>query len=120
MSSIYFYAILSGLIQLTLPLGIQAIINFAQAAAGGGKLPVSMWLLIFLVVFGVFLTGLLQVNQMRLVEKIQQRIFSRYAFEFTFKIPRLKIKETENHYLPELVNRFFDSVSLQKFSFSGL
>ena len=52
-SSIYFYAILSGLIQLTLPLGIQAIINFAQAAAGGGKLPVSMWLLIFLVVFGV-------------------------------------------------------------------
>ena len=51
---------------------------------------------------------------MRLVEKIQQRIFSRYAFEFTFKIPRLKIKETENHYLPELVNRFFDSVSLQK------
>jgi ABC-type bacteriocin/lantibiotic exporter with double-glycine peptidase domain len=51
---------------------------------------------------------------MRLVEKIQQRIFSRYAFEFTFKIPRLKVKETENYYLPELVNRFFDSVSLQK------
>ena len=113
-SSIYFYAILSGLIQLSLPLGIQAIINFAQAAAGRGKLPASMWLLIILVVGGVFVAGLLQVNQMRLVEKIQQRIFSRYAFEFTFKIPRLNIKETENYYLPELVNRFFDSVSLQK------
>ena len=113
-SSIYFYAILSGLIQLSLPLGIQAIINFAQAAAGRGKLPASMWLLIILVVGGVFTAGLLQVNQMRLVEKIQQRIFSRYAFEFTFKIPRLKVKETENYYLPELVNRFFDSVSLQK------
>jgi len=113
-SSIYFYAILSGLIQLSLPLGIQAIINFAQALSGGGKLPASMWLLIILVVGGVFIAGLLQVNQMRLVEKIQQRIFSRYAFEFTFKIPRLKVKETENYYLPELVNRFFDSVSLQK------
>lgn len=113
-SSIYFYAILSGLIQLSLPLGIQAIINFAQAVSGGGKLPASMWLLIILVVGGVFIAGLLQVNQMRLVEKIQQRIFSRYAFEFTFKIPRLKVKETENYYLPELVNRFFDSVSLQK------
>ena len=113
-SSIYFYAILSGLIQLSLPLGIQAIINFAQAVAGGGKLPASMWLLIILVVVGVFISGLLQVNQMRLVEKIQQRIFSRYAFEFTFKIPRLKVTETENYYLPELVNRFFDSVSLQK------
>jgi ABC-type bacteriocin/lantibiotic exporter with double-glycine peptidase domain len=113
-SSIYFYAILSGLIQLSLPLGIQAIINFAQAAAGRGKLPASMWLLIILVVVGVFLAGLLQVNQMRLVEKIQQRIFSRFAFEFTFKIPRLKVSETENYYLPELVNRFFDTVSLQK------
>ena len=113
-SSIYFYAILSGLIQLSLPLGIQAIINFAQAAAGRGKLPASMWLLIILVVGGVFLAGLLQVNQMRLVEKIQQRIFSRFAFEFTFKIPRLKVSETENYYLPELVNRFFDTVSLQK------
>ena len=113
-SSIYFYAILSGLIQLSLPLGIQAIINFAQAAAGRSKLPASMWLLIILVVGGVFLAGLLQVNQMRLVEKIQQRIFSRFAFEFTFKIPRLKVSETENYYLPELVNRFFDTVSLQK------
>ena len=53
-SSIYFYAILSGLIQLSLPLGIQAIINFAQAAAGRSKLPASMWLLIILVVGGVF------------------------------------------------------------------
>jgi ABC-type bacteriocin/lantibiotic exporter with double-glycine peptidase domain len=113
-SSIYLYAILSGLIQLSLPLGIQAIINFAQAAAGRSKLPASMWLLIILVVGGVFLAGLLQVNQMRLVEKIQQRIFSRFAFEFTFKIPRLKVSETENYYLPELVNRFFDTVSLQK------
>ena len=77
-------------------------------------MPASMWLLIILVVGGVFVSGLLQVNQMRLIEKIQQRIFSRYAFEFTFKIPRLKVKETENYYLPELVNRFFDSVSLQK------
>jgi ABC-type bacteriocin/lantibiotic exporter with double-glycine peptidase domain len=113
-SSIYFYAILSGLIQLSLPLGIQAIINFAQAAAGRGKLPASMWLLTVLVVSGVFITGLLQVNQMRLVEKIQQRIFSRYAFEFSYQIPKLKTSEIEKYYLPELVNRFFDSVSLQK------
>ena len=43
-SAIYFYAILSGLIQLSLPLGIQAIINFAQVAAGRGTLPPSMWI----------------------------------------------------------------------------
>jgi ABC-type bacteriocin/lantibiotic exporter with double-glycine peptidase domain len=113
-SAIYFFAILSGLIQLTLPLGIQAIINFAQAAAGQSKLPASMWLLILLVVLGVLASGVMQISQMRVVEKIQQRIFTRYAFEFTYKIPRLTTSATENYYLPELVNRFFDTVSLQK------
>ncbi|MFN5913481.1 MAG: peptidase domain-containing ABC transporter [Chitinophagaceae bacterium] len=110
----YFYAILSGLIQLSLPLGIQAIINFSQVAAGRTELPVSMWVLISLVVLGVFFVGIIQINQMKVVERIQQRIFTRFAFEFTYKIPRLKIKEVDKFHLPELVNRFFDTVSLQK------
>lgn len=113
-SAIYFYAILSGLIQLSLPLGIQAIINFSQVAAGRTKLPVSMWLLIFLVVGGVLVVGIVQVNQMKVVERIQQRIFTRYAFEFTYKIPRFDIKRVDKYHLPELVNRFFDTISLQK------
>lgn len=113
-SAIYFYAILSGLIQLSLPLGIQAIINFAQVAAGRSKLPPSMWILIVLVVGGVLIAGVVQVNQMKVVEKIQQRIFTRYAFEFTYKIPRMKLVETDGYHMPELVNRFFDVVSLQK------
>ena len=113
-SAIYFFAMLSGLIQLTLPLGIQAIINFAQVAAGQSKLPASMWLLIFMVVLGVLAAGVLQVSQMRVVEKIQQRIFTRYALEFTFIIPRLKAYYSDQYHLPELVNRFFDTVSLQK------
>lgn len=113
-SAIYFYAILSGLIQLSLPLGIQAIINFAQVAAGRSKLPPSMWILIVLVVGGVLIAGVVQVNQMKVVEKIQQRIFTRYAFEFTYKIPRMKLVETDAYHMPELVNRFFDVVSLQK------
>jgi ABC-type bacteriocin/lantibiotic exporter with double-glycine peptidase domain len=113
-SAIYFYSILSGLIQLSLPLGIQAIINFAQVAVGRSKLPASMWLLMSLVVGGVFIAGLLQVNQMRVVEKIQQRIFSRYALEFTYKIPRLENVAVDGLHVPELVNRFFDVVVLQK------
>ena len=113
-SSIYFYAILSGLIQLSLPLGIQAIINFAQVAAGRSYLPTSMWLLIVLVLAGVFIAGVLQVNQMKVVEKIQQRLFARYALEFTYKIPKLNLVSVQGVYLPELVNRFFDTVSLQK------
>lgn len=113
-SAIYFYAILSGLIQLSLPLGIQAIINFAQVAAGKSKLPTSMWLLIILVLIGVLVSGLLQVSQMKVVEKIQQRLFTRYSFEFTYKLPKLDLNTLQGYHLPELVNRFFDTVSLQK------
>ena len=113
-TALYIIAILSGLIQLTLPLGIQAIINFAIVATGRNYLPSSMWVLILLVVVGVFFTGLLKIHQMKIVEKIQQKIFTRFTFEFSSRIPKLNIKEIDTLNLPELVNRFFDIPTLQK------
>jgi ABC-type bacteriocin/lantibiotic exporter with double-glycine peptidase domain len=109
-TSVYFYAILNGLIQLSLPLGIQSIISFVL----GGAITTSLVVLICLVVLGVFLTGMLQVNQMRLIEKVQQKIFVRYSFELAERIPKLNLQAVDGYYLPELINRFFDTVSLQK------
>ncbi len=109
-TSVYFYAILSGLLALTVPLGIQAIINFVLA----GAISTSMIVLIISVVIGVFFTGLLQVGQMKVIEKIQQRIFTRYSFEFAWRIPKLDMQKVDSFYLPEVVNRFFDIISLQK------
>lgn len=108
--AIYFYAILAGVLQLAMPLGIQAIINFVLA----GRLSTSIIVLIILVVISVFFTGLLQVNQMKIIEKIQQRIFTRYSFEFAWRIPRLDLKKIDQYYLPEFVNRFFDTINLEK------
>lgn len=113
--AIYFYAILNGLIQLSLPLGVQAIIGFVLA----GSMSASLVLLISLMVLGVLLVGLLQVGQMKIIEKIQQKIFVRYSFAFADRIPRLDLIKVDGYYLPELVNRFFDTVALQK-SFSKL
>lgn len=109
-SSIYFYAILNGLIQLSLPLGIQSIISFVL----GGSLSTSLIVLIVLVVAGVFFNGLVQVNQMRIIEKVQQKLFVKYSFEYANRIPRIDLKSIDRYYLPELVNRFLDTVSLQK------
>ena len=109
-SAIYFYAILSGLVQLSLPLGIQSIISFVL----GGSISTSLVILIFLVVIGVLFNGFISVQQMKLIEKVQQQLFVRYSFEYANKIPRLDLRSVDNFYLPELVNRFFDSVSLQK------
>jgi len=109
-TAIYFYAILNGLIQLSLPLGIQSIIGFVL----GGTMSASLVLLISLMVTGVLLVGLLQIGQMKIIEKIQQKIFVRYSFAFADRIPKLDLKKVDSYYLPELVNRFFDTISLQK------
>lgn len=108
--SIYFYAILGGLVQLSLPLGIQAIISFVF----GGAVSTSVVLLIALVVFGSFIYGFFQVSQMKIIEKIEQQLYVRYAFQYAYLLPRLDIKATESYYRPELVNRYFDIMTLQK------
>jgi ABC-type bacteriocin/lantibiotic exporter with double-glycine peptidase domain len=109
-TAIYFFAILSGLIQLSLPLGVQAIIGFVM----GGAMSTSLIILISLVILGVLLTGLMQISQMRLNEKVQQKIFVRYSFAFAERLPRLDLKKSDGFYLPELVNRFFEVTILQK------
>lgn len=109
-SAIYMFAILAGLVSLALPLGIQTIISFVMA----GSFSTSIVILIFLVVGATFITGLLQIRQMQLTEKIQQKIFVRYSLEFADRLPKMNIEKLDKYYLPELVNRFFDTVSLQK------
>lgn len=109
-AAVYIYAILNGLIQLSLPLGVQAIVGFVL----GSSMRASLIILIVLIVIGVLAVGIMQVNQMKVIEKIQQKIFVRYTFSFANHIPKLDLKQTDNIYLPELVNRFFDIPVLQK------
>lgn len=109
-SAIYVFAILAGLVQLVTPLGIQSIIGFVMA----GSLSTSIIVLIAVVVIGVFLNGLFQIRQLQIIEKIKQKIYTRDALSFADKIPHLNIEKLDNYYLPELVNRFFDTLTLQK------
>jgi ABC-type multidrug transport system fused ATPase/permease subunit len=74
---LFFYAIFAGLISLSLPLGIQAIINFIQA----GRISASWIVLIFLVVIGVALVGILSLMQLRITENLQQKITNQQKLE---------------------------------------
>ena len=109
-SQIIFYAIFSGLISLSLPLGIQAIINLIQS----GRVSFSWIVLIIVVVIGVALVGILSLMQLRITENLQQKIFVRSSFEFSYRIPKIKFEEFYNKYPPELANRFFDTLTIQK------
>ena len=109
-SQIFFYAIFAGLVSLSLPLGIQAIINLIQS----GRVSVSWIVLVVIVIIGVALVGILSLMQLRITENLQQKIFVRSSFEFGYRLPKIKFEELYNQYPPELANRFFDTITIQK------
>lgn len=107
---IYIFAVFNGLINLSLPLGIQAIVNYLQT----GEVTNTWILMVAFVLVGILLAGILQVLQLRIVENIQQDLFTRSAFEFAFRIPKISFIHLDKVHMPELVNRFFDTLTIQK------
>lgn len=107
---IYYYAIISGVVNLSLPLGIQAIINYLQT----GELTTSWIVLVVFVLIGIATNGKIQINQLRIVEDIQQSIFAKSAFEFAYRVPKIKQNNLDKVHAPELINRFFDVLTIQK------
>ncbi|WP_294332216.1 ABC transporter ATP-binding protein [uncultured Chryseobacterium sp.] len=109
-TNIYFYAILNGLVQLSVPLGIQSIVSFVM----GATMATSIYILIIFVVLGTWLVGYFRLKVMQIIEKIQQKIFVEFSIAIAEKLPKVNLSSTRKYYLPELVNRFFDTQNLQK------
>ncbi|MUP46967.1 ABC transporter ATP-binding protein [Gramella sp. BOM4] len=107
---ILYYAVFAGVVNLSVPLGIQAIVNIIQ----GARISTSWIVLVCLVTLGVAFVGILQLMQIRILENVQQKIFTRASFEFSYRFPKIKMSELHNFYPPELANRFFDVISIQK------
>lgn len=107
---IYFYAVVVGLISLVLPLGVQAIFSLVSS----GSVFSSVYVLMGLVVLGLIGSGIMQIIQVSLVETLQMRIFAKAAFEFTYRVPRLKYEALRQDNPTELMNRFFDVLTIQK------
>ena len=107
---ILLYAVVAGLINLSLPLGVQAIIGLI---AGGG-ISASWAVLVGFIVVGALLTGFLRLMQLSVMEYLQRRIFTDAAIEFAVRIPRFNLELMRREHLPELINRFFDTQTIQK------
>ncbi|MEZ4905469.1 MAG: ABC transporter ATP-binding protein [Spirosomataceae bacterium] len=107
---IYFYAIVVGLISLILPLGVQAIFSLVSS----GSIFSSVYVLMGLVVAGLIGSGIMQIIQISLVETLQMRVFAKAAFEFSYRVPRLKYEGLKQDDPTELMNRFFDVLTVQK------
>jgi ABC-type bacteriocin/lantibiotic exporter with double-glycine peptidase domain len=107
---VYVYAVLIGILSLVGPLGVQAIINIIA----GGAFNASLVILVLVVTGASVMVGVLKVMQYIIAETLQRRLFSRASFEFAYRLPRIKLAELKDHYPPELVNRFFDVITVQK------
>lgn len=107
---IFYYSLFAGAISLSLPLGVQAIINLIQ----GAQISTSWIVLMILVMLGLSFVGTLQIMQMRIIETMQQRIFTRSSFELSYRFPKIEMHALRKFYPPELANRFFDTITLQK------
>lgn len=107
---IFIYAVLIGIIGLTLPLGTTAVYNLLS----NGSMYSSTYILIGVVLTGIVIGGALLIGQLTLVEFLEQKIFAKAAMEFAYRLPRIKKEEIIGEHPPELVNRFFDILTIQK------
>ena len=88
LAQILYYSIFAGIVSLSLPLGIQAIINLIQ----GAQVSSSWIVLVVLVTLAVVFAGALQLMQLRIIENVQQRIFTRTSFEYSYRFPKIKLE----------------------------
>jgi len=106
------FALVSGLLSMTTPLAVEALVN---TVAFGRFLQPVVVLSIMLLAFLIFQAAL-KALQTFVVEIIQRRLFARVAADLSFRLPRTRMEALDDHYAPELVNRFFDIVTVQKIS----
>lgn len=107
---IFLYAIIIGVFSLSIPIGITAIFNLLS----NGAMYSSTYILIAVVLIGVVLGGIMLIGQLSLVEYLEQKLFLKSSLEFAYRLPRIKKSELEGENLAELVNRFFDVITIQK------
>lgn len=104
------FAMVSGLLTMTTPLAVEALVN---TVAFGRFLQPVIVLSLMLLVFLIFQASIRAI-QTFVVEIIQQRLFARVAADLSFRLPRTCVEALDEKYPPELVNRFFDIVIVQK------
>ncbi|MGZ8094610.1 MAG: peptidase domain-containing ABC transporter [Methylosarcina sp.] len=104
------YGVGIGLLSLATPIAVQALVN--TIAFGALLQPLFVLTLILLVLMSF--SNTLVALQFYVVEMLQRRLFVRLFGETASRLQCATIATRDQQYLPELVNRFFDVVSLQK------
>ncbi|MFK7737434.1 MAG: peptidase domain-containing ABC transporter, partial [Pirellulaceae bacterium] len=108
--NVVIFAFVVALLMLATPMAVEALVN--TVAFGRFLQPIIVLALILLMFLGF--QGAIRGLQYYVVEIIQRRLFARVAADLAYRLPRFEAEGADGKYVPELVNRFFDIVSVQK------
>lgn len=104
------YALGVGLFALATPIAVQALVN----TIAFGALLQPIVILSLLLLGGLVLAAGLRAMKAWVIEHIQQRLFVQVVSDLGQRLPRVHFRALQRAHGPELVNRFFDVVSVQK------
>lgn len=99
-----------GLVSIVSPLAVQSIVNFI--AIGGSLQPIYIISIIFF--FMVTIKGVFIIFEKITVEYLQRRIFVDNASAAKDALIKLSLTQLKTKKIPDLINRFFDVIVVQK------
>lgn len=109
-------AVMNGALLLATPLAVDALVN--NIAFGGQEGVYLQALLVLSIALFAFLAllALMRAAQHYVMEIIQRRLFVRLTADLAYRLPHLETTVLERTLAPELVNRFFEIITVQKSS----
>lgn len=108
------FAVFAGVLYLATPLAVDAVVNNLAFGANEGVY-IQALVILSLGLFGfLLLFGFVRGSQYYVTELIQRRIFVRLTADLSYRLPRVRMSALDQKLGPDLVNRFFDVVTVQK------
>ncbi len=107
------FAIIASLLMLAVPVAVESLVTTLTFSRLLQPIIVLSLLLFGFLAFSAAIRGL----QTYVAEIIQCRLFARVSADLAYRLPRVNHERVhDGQYMPELVNRFFDVVTVQKVS----
>lgn len=104
------YGAAVGFLSLVVPIAAQSLVNTVAFTS----ILQPIVILAFVVLLMLGLASAIRLMQTTVVETIQQRIFARISLDMAYRLPRVRYEVFDENRGTELVNRFFESLTVQK------
>lgn len=104
------FSVIVGILALATPVAVEALVNTVAFGRYLQPVVVLAVLLFTSLAFAAAIRGLITY----VVEIIQRRLFIRVVEDLAYRLPRVQPQALVEEYGPELANRFFDVVTVQK------